>query len=233
MISAPVFWGVACGAIYFLVMWWVHARRLERQRDSTRLLYELCEQVVAAHTPTGIEQRLKETLPQLLKASHVEMDLGVGTGTGATLVLLLFSHDQALGAINVYRSDGAFTDEDRAAAEHVANIVAAALQLQKHETPRDEPLAPVAPASGSGSLALIVIDPDPDSRAALLKILAARGHRAIPAAPEEAEELARRMKFDGVLRVGEEVREGEIQVKRPVTEDVLNSLVSIRTKDNN
>jgi hypothetical protein len=232
MISAPIFWGVTCGAIYFVAMWWIHTRRLDRQRESTRLLYVLSEQIVAAHTPSGIEERLKETLPRLLNASHVEMELGTTTNDSRALVLPLISHEQTLGAIKVYRTAmNHFIEEDRAAAQHIANIVAAALQLQKHQTPREKPPAPRGPPLGGGSLTLMLIDPDPESRRTILQMLSSRGHRVIPVAAEEAPEMARRVRFDAVLHVSDEVREttgqlDEFWLVRPVGPDAIDRILS-------
>ena len=212
MISAPVFWGVVCGAIYFLMMWWIRTQRLDQQHESTRLLYALSEEIVAAHTPTGIEERLQENMPRLLKASRVEMKLGPNTAASnlgpSVLVLPLVSHEQLLGAIKVYRSGASFTEEDRSAGQHIANIVAAALQLQKHQVaPREK--TPIAPSvlTSNESLTLMLIDSDPESRRSILKMLSDRGHRAIPAALEEAAEMMQRVKIDAVLRISEEVRE--------------------------
>lgn len=227
MISAPVFWGVACGAIYFLAMWWVHSRRLERQRDSTRLLYALCEEIVAAHTPSGIVERLRDTMPRLLRGAHVEMNLGQGKTRLDSLVVPLISHDETLGAIALHRADGVFTPDERSVAQHIANIVAAALQLQKHQSPPEKSPVPQPATPANHAPTFLLIDPDPQSRRAILHMLNARGYRAIPAAPEEAEDLSRRMKFDAVLRVGDDAREGEIHVQRPVSEDGLDSLLLV------
>jgi GAF domain len=227
MISAPVFWGVACGAIYFLAMWWVHSRRLERQRDSTRLLYALSEQIVAAHTPSGIVERLRDTMPRLLRGARVEMDLGQGKTRLDSLVLPLTSHDQTLGAIALHRASGIFTPEERGIAQHIANIVAAALQLQKHQTQTEKSSAPQPSAPADHPPTFMLIDSDPESRRAVLHMLNSRGYRAIPAAPEEVDDLARRMKFDAVLRVDIEVRQSagnQICLSRPVSDEKLDQV---------
>jgi signal transduction histidine kinase len=73
--SSPVFWGVACGGIYFLVMWWVRTLRLNQQRKSTRALYGLSEEVVAAANPEGIAEKLALALPQLMEAATAHLYL--------------------------------------------------------------------------------------------------------------------------------------------------------------
>lgn len=232
MISAPVFWGVACGAIYFLAMWWVHSRRLEKQRESTRMLYALCEEIVAAHTSSGIVERLRDTMPRLLRGTHVEMNLGQGKTRLDSLVVPLISHDETLGAIALHRADGVFTPDERSIAQHIANIVAAALQLQKHQPPPEKSPAPQLVTPADRPPTFLLIDPDPQSRRAILHMLNARGYRVIPAAPEEADDLARRMNFDGVLRVGDETRRvtinpGDVLITQPVNENAVDSALKV------
>lgn len=247
MIPAPVFWGVVCGAVYFLVMWWIRTRRLDEQRECRRLLYALSEEIVAAHTPIGIVERLKETLPKLLKASRVEMNLEPDNPTETPdsqgnhlLCLPLVSHEQALGELKIYRPErsGQFDEEEHAAAEHIANIVSAALQLQKHQHVReklfraekmeDEP----APSSRPDprTLTFMLIDSDSESRRAVLKMLSSRGHRVVPCSAEESAEMARRLSFDAIVRVSEEKPANstnfanECWLSRPVDEAQLDRI---------
>jgi signal transduction histidine kinase/CheY-like chemotaxis protein len=56
-------------------MWWIHTRRLAQQRQRTRTLYALSEQIVAAPSPLAIAERLAETLPALLDASSTDLYL--------------------------------------------------------------------------------------------------------------------------------------------------------------
>lgn len=248
IIPAPVFWGVVCGAIYFLIMWWVRTRRLEEQRESRRLLYALSEEIVAAHTPIGIVERLKETLPKLLKASRVEIDLEPDGRTATPdaqgnhlLCLPLVSHEQPLGELKIYRPErsGQFDEEEQAAAEHIANIVSAALQLQKHQRVREklfktdtaeEELAPSS-LPVPRTLTLMLIDPDPDSRRAVIKMLNSRGHRVVPCSVEECVEMTQRFSFDGVLRVSEGVfsnttsQANECWLTRPVDEGQIDRVL--------
>jgi len=48
-------------------------------------------------------------------------------------------------------------------------------------------------------LTLMLVDADQAARAQLLGLVAQRGHRVIPVAPEETSSLAQRMRFDGIL----------------------------------
>jgi GAF domain-containing protein len=72
----------------------------------------------------------------------------------------------------------------------------------------DLPLAPgAAPAAARGAsrytsmrlLTLMLVDSDPGAQRQLVKLLAARGHRAVPVHAEEASDLAQRLRFDGVF----------------------------------
>jgi hypothetical protein len=48
-------------------------------------------------------------------------------------------------------------------------------------------------------MTLLVVDSDAAARGQLLGMLAARGHRVIPAPAEQAADLAPRMRFDGIF----------------------------------
>jgi signal transduction histidine kinase len=71
----------------------------------------------------------------------------------------------------------------------------------------DLPLAPGAllPARGTSRytsmrlLTLMLVDSDPGAQRQLVKLLATRGHRAVPVHAEEASDLAQRLRFDGVF----------------------------------
>jgi len=72
----------------------------------------------------------------------------------------------------------------------------------------DLPLTPgAAPAAARGAsrysamrqLTLMLVEPDSSAQRQLVKLLAARGHRAVPVPAEEASDLAQRLRFDGVF----------------------------------
>jgi GAF domain-containing protein len=72
----------------------------------------------------------------------------------------------------------------------------------------DLPLTPgAAPAAARGAsrysamrqLTLMLVDSDTSAQRQLVKLLAARGHRAVPVPAEEATDLAQRLRFDGVF----------------------------------
>jgi signal transduction histidine kinase/CheY-like chemotaxis protein len=48
-------------------------------------------------------------------------------------------------------------------------------------------------------LTVMLVDPDPGPQRQLLGLLSLRGHRVVPVAPEEAADLAQRLRFDAVL----------------------------------
>jgi len=62
-----------------------------------------------------------------------------------------------------------------------------------------------APADASGgakqerSLTIMLVDPDPGPQRQLLGLLSRRGHRVVPVSPEEAADMAQRLRFDAVL----------------------------------
>jgi len=62
-----------------------------------------------------------------------------------------------------------------------------------------------APADSAGAakpertLTILLVDPDPGPQRQLLGLLSRRGHRVVPVAPEEAAEVAQRLRFDAVL----------------------------------
>jgi signal transduction histidine kinase len=56
-------------------MWWLRTQRLIQQRHATRALYALSEEVIAATTPSGIVEKLAESVPQLMEASTAHLHL--------------------------------------------------------------------------------------------------------------------------------------------------------------
>ncbi len=180
-------------------MWWIRTQRLNQQRQSTRALYGLSEEVIAATTPAGIATKLAESLPHLMDAGtahlyllHRETQTLNRVATGAqplalslgaagaeaaglgdailtcfrnrtplmvpdtrnnslvkntaevlprsVLLLPLVSHEEALGVMQIDRTDraGAFAPEDQLAAQHLANQVASALKLQEQQALREQ-----------------------------------------------------------------------------------------------
>jgi hypothetical protein len=55
------------------------------------------------------------------------------------------------------------------------------------------------PAALARPLTLILVDPDRTAAHHLMAVLSRRGHRVVPARPEEAADLAQRLRFDAVL----------------------------------
>jgi len=67
---------------------------------------------------------------------------------------------------------------------------------------------PVVPSRGEPSsesarpertLTIMLVDPDPGPQRQVLGLLSLRGHRVVPASPEEAADLAQRIRFDAVM----------------------------------
>ncbi|MFM2124707.1 MAG: hypothetical protein RL328_1158, partial [Acidobacteriota bacterium] len=75
MSAQPIIWGLLCGSIYFLVMWRVRSRRLTEQRESTRALYALSEEIVASTGTADLAAKLEARLPGLLGASGAHLFL--------------------------------------------------------------------------------------------------------------------------------------------------------------
>ena len=69
-------WGLLCGSLYFLVMWRIRSRRLGEQRESTRALYALSEEIVASASTADLAAKLEARMPALLKASGIHLFLG-------------------------------------------------------------------------------------------------------------------------------------------------------------
>ena len=62
------------------------------------------------------------------------------------------------------------------------------------ETPSD-----AGTAKSERALTIMLVDPDHGPQRQLLGLLSLRGHRVVPASPEEAADLAQRLRFDAVL----------------------------------
>lgn len=56
-------------------MWWIHARRVTRQRQATKALYALSESLVAAYTPADIATIVRTLLPPLVGATGANLYL--------------------------------------------------------------------------------------------------------------------------------------------------------------
>ena len=68
------------------------------------------------------------------------------------------------------------------------------LPILRTEEPRDS-----VGGEPERSLTILLVDPDTAPQRQLLGLLSLRGHRVVPAAPEEAADLAHRLRFDAVL----------------------------------
>jgi C4-dicarboxylate-specific signal transduction histidine kinase/CheY-like chemotaxis protein len=75
MLDQPIVWGLLCGSLYFLVMWRIRSRRLTEQRDSTRALYSLSEEIVASNGTADLVSKLEARLPDLVRASSAHVFL--------------------------------------------------------------------------------------------------------------------------------------------------------------
>jgi signal transduction histidine kinase/CheY-like chemotaxis protein len=65
---------------------------------------------------------------------------------------------------------------------------------------RDEaPSDPKSAGKRERTLTIMLVDPDPGPQRQILGLLSMRGHRVVPVAPEEAADLAQRLRFDAVL----------------------------------
>ncbi len=62
-----------------------------------------------------------------------------------------------------------------------------------------DPEAPSDSKSAERTLTIMLVDPDPGPQRQLLGLLSIRGHRVVPVAPEEAADVAQRLRFDAVL----------------------------------
>ena len=94
--QSPVFWGVLCGGLYFLVMWWLRTQRLNQQRQATKALYALSEQIIAASTPAGIAAKLADSVPRLMEAATAHIHLAQRENETLTTV----GSDSGLGGLS-------------------------------------------------------------------------------------------------------------------------------------
>jgi CheY-like chemotaxis protein len=63
----------------------------------------------------------------------------------------------------------------------------------------EDPSASRNAAKSERALTIMLVDPDPGPQRQLLGLLSVRGHRVVPVAPEEAAEVAQRLRFDAVF----------------------------------
>ena len=56
-------------------MWWLRTQRLNQQRQATRALYALSEEVIAASTPAGIAEKLADAMPRLMESATAHLYL--------------------------------------------------------------------------------------------------------------------------------------------------------------
>jgi CheY-like chemotaxis protein len=69
------------------------------------------------------------------------------------------------------------------------------LPVVRTETPSDKPKT----GKTDRPLTILLVDPEHGPQRQLLGLLSVRGHRVVPAAEEEAADLAQRLRFDAVL----------------------------------
>lgn len=84
--SQPIFWGLLCGSLYFLVMWRIRGRRLAEQRSIARGLYALSEEIVASTTASELGSKLSARLPGLVNASSARLYLAQRGGGALELI---------------------------------------------------------------------------------------------------------------------------------------------------
>jgi signal transduction histidine kinase/CheY-like chemotaxis protein len=63
----------------------------------------------------------------------------------------------------------------------------------------EAPSDPKSAGKPERTLTIMLVDPDPGPQRQILGMLSMRGHRVVPVAPEEAADLAQRLRFDAVL----------------------------------
>jgi K+-sensing histidine kinase KdpD len=56
-------------------MWWLRTQRLDQQRQATRALYALSEEVIAASNPAGIADKLADSMPLLMESATAHLYL--------------------------------------------------------------------------------------------------------------------------------------------------------------
>ena len=62
-----------------------------------------------------------------------------------------------------------------------------------------QPAPAAKPEKPARALTVMVVDPDPIAQRQLIAMLTARSHRAVPVSPQEAADLAQRLRFDAVF----------------------------------
>ncbi len=72
------------------------------------------------------------------------------------------------------------------------------IEMPQAPSEAEKPLSP-ADRKPPRSLTVMLVDPDPGSQRGLLTLLSARSHRGVPVAPQEAADLAQRLRFDAIF----------------------------------
>lgn len=75
----------------------------------------------------------------------------------------------------------------------------ARFEIDLPEMQRAEETAAPGARKSTGLLTIMLVEPDSAGQRQLLSLLGTRGHRAVPVAPEEAADLAPRLRFDAVF----------------------------------
>jgi len=72
---APPWMVAVIGLMVVLALsaWWLRERRVNRQRQIVRAFHALVEEIIAAVSTTGIAEKLSETIPQVIRATAVEL----------------------------------------------------------------------------------------------------------------------------------------------------------------
>jgi signal transduction histidine kinase len=73
--AVPLLLGVLAAVALLLGGWWIRERRLGAQRRSVRAFHALSEDIIAATSPAGIAEKLAAVLPEVTRATGVELYL--------------------------------------------------------------------------------------------------------------------------------------------------------------
>ena len=105
------------------------------------------------------------------------------------------SLDVCRSIVNNHGGGMRFTMRTGMACFEVELPVVAVVSTARGESPADSSGAP----KQERALTIMLVDPDPGPQRQLLGLLSRRGHRVVPVSPEEAADVAQRLRFDAVL----------------------------------
>jgi len=190
---------VAVSVTLLLAAWWLRERRVNLHRRQARAFHALSEDIIAAGSPAQIAEKLSSVVPEVIRATSVELYLfnrrtkslervatsadpepmaapidappegmahtavvcfrnrtvlnipdarrnplvKAGTRTSlprSAMFLPLLAQQEALGVLELdnFRRVGYLSPEHQAAAQHLANQVAASLRLQAQQVMREQ-----------------------------------------------------------------------------------------------